>query len=342
MLSDAIICFSANLLAITSVWNQHEPRVTGLKGVFLLTLGFLYFIKLTDFLNKFFLETRLGQIFRKRYSLAVDKVLDINNKLISLLQAALSAGTGFFMCTFSCIRGDFLFTSHFVSQAYAYFGAGFFIYDIWSMYRVHISELIETMKKKLGSAQPMIVPIDCSKDIPSIQNGQLSIFKSTSKDLPSFLHYMFVTNPLMVIHHLFIGLYGLAVMICLRGNLGDCMFSFVYIMETSTPFVSLRGILHTMGLKQTRLYLINGMLMVFTFFIFRVLILPYGIYCYSEYANISLLEALHRLPRHCKISVSLIFILQIYWFKLIVKGAIKLLKASPGAHQKQCLQQKVQ
>lgn len=38
----------------------------------------------------------------------------------------------------------------------------------------------------------------------------------------------------------------------LRGGLGDCFFGYIYLMEASTPFVSLRGILSKIGLKNSK------------------------------------------------------------------------------------------
>lgn len=73
-------------------------------------------------------------------------------------------------------------------------------------------------------------------------------------------------------------------------NFSDCVLSFIYIMETSTPFVSIRSILSTLGYKNTKLYIINGLLMIGTFFVFRICIVPYAFYWYSTYSNKSLLD----------------------------------------------------
>lgn len=76
----------------------------------------------------------------------------------------------------------------------------------------------------------------------------------------------------------------------LRGELGDCTFGFVYLMELSTPFVSLRGILARLRLKQARLYLANGLLMLATFFVCRVASLPYVCLLYSRVTGLSYVE----------------------------------------------------
>lgn len=130
--------------------------------------------------------------------------------------------------------------------------------------------------------------IDCDT-IPSLKNGQLRWFGYSSNGTPSFMYWV-SKSPLMVFHHLFIGWYGLLVITYLRGALGDCVLSFFYIMELSTPFVSLRSILATMNLKETRLYVVNGLTMVAFFFVFRICIVPYAFYWFASFANIKILE----------------------------------------------------
>lgn len=129
--------------------------------------------------------------------------------------------------------------------------------------------------------------------IPSLKNGQLRWF-SNGNGIPSFMYWV-SKSPLMVFHHLFIGWYGLLVITYLRGALGDCVFSFFYIMELSTPFVSLRSILATMNLKDTRLYVVNGLTMVVFFFFFRICIVPYAFYWYASFANLNLFQVSNNL-----------------------------------------------
>lgn len=52
-------------------------------------------------------------------------------------------------------------------------------------------------------------------------------------------------------------------------------------MEASTPFVSLRGILSKIGLKDSPVYVINGLVMLAVFFICRIAMFPYVIYMYA-------------------------------------------------------------
>lgn len=53
-------------------------------------------------------------------------------------------------------------------------------------------------------------------------------------------------------------------------------------MEASTPFVSLRGVLSKMGLKNSKWYIANGLVMLVVFFLCRVAMFPYVIYLYAK------------------------------------------------------------
>lgn len=86
------------------------------------------------------------------------------------------------MCAWSCTR-NFLRASHFISEAYAWFGAAYFFYDIWSMYKVYVCTAV---------------------------NGALNgaINKDDKKShLRKIADYL-VMQPLIVLHHLFIGSFG--------------------------------------------------------------------------------------------------------------------------------------
>lgn len=106
---------------------------------------------------------------------------------MSAVQALLSCLTGITIICYSCPR-NLLNTSHYISEAYAWFGAAYFFYDIWSMYKVHCGT------------------IACSQ-----MNGDT---KSKSGSFKKFLRYMRY-NPIILGHHLFIGGFGfLVITVC--------------------------------------------------------------------------------------------------------------------------------
>lgn len=74
-------------------------------------------------------------------------------------------------------------TSHYISEAYAWFGAAYFLYDIWSMYVVHVAEEAQTIQ----------------------QNGD--VVRIMHKDTGKFFDYL-IKNPIIVVHHVFIGGFG--------------------------------------------------------------------------------------------------------------------------------------
>lgn len=331
--SFALACASLSTL-------NPSDRISVQKGALLISLGFVYFVALTEFLNKLLLKTALGHNFVKRYRLRVSDVLDITNKLVSAVQAAFSCIAGLFVCRWSCPR-NFLHASHFLSESYAWFAASYFFYDLWSMYKIYAAEAAIKLKAKLlgvqsaaadnnngdaatnGGGKPTTVGLhDALDDIPSVGRGTLSFVNPCKMGIPSFAKYL-ASHPLMVFHHLFIGSYGLVVISYLRGGLGDCVFSFMYMMELSTPFVSFRSILSVMGLKQTKLYVINGLVMLVTFFWCRVFLMPYVCYYYSQVISKPFFEAVWNLPWGCKVSILALFLPQLYWFRLMVRGAVK-------------------
>lgn len=206
------------------------------------------------------------------------------------------------------------------------FGSAYFIYDIFSMYKVYNAKLYDKLKMKdLNWSKPQ----NFYSLIPSTTSGELSYFVPPAaigdQKIPSFLQYIKITK-LMVFHHMFIGSYGLVVISSWRGGLGDCIFSFMYMMEFSTPFVSLRAILGILKMKKSRLYFINGLLMVITFAIFRIFMLPFLLYHYATVVNLSFIEAIIRLPLGCQLSIIALFLPQFYWFNLMIQAALRVSK----------------
>ncbi|XP_063220215.1 TLC domain-containing protein 3A [Bacillus rossius redtenbacheri] len=267
-----------------------EDRISVARGSWLALLGLVFFVSLYDLLNYVALRTRAGNIFRKKYELTLFEVLDISNKTVSAVQAVLSCLTGSVVCIWSCTR-NFLRSSHFMSEAYAWFGAAYFFYDIWSMYQVHTSSFSSSH---------------------SIQTRRMSKVKD-----------YIVKQPMILLHHIFIGSFGFLVIVYLRGGLGDCVFGFVYLMELSTPFVSFRGILSRLKMKASTLYFVNGLVMLVTFFFCRVMMFPYVCYLYSQVVGLPFFEAVWLLPSSCKIGIGVLMLPQIYWFLLMLNGAFK-------------------
>ncbi|KAK6636414.1 hypothetical protein RUM43_010075 [Polyplax serrata] len=211
-----------------------EDRISLLQGISLISLGFIFFISLFDLCNHVMFHTQKGKKLALKYKLTLYDVMDISNKVVSAVQAVLSSICGTIVCRFSCPR-NMLRTSHFMSQAYAWFGASYFLYDVYSMFVIHhlSPKTINRLKQ---------CSVTKGKDDKS-QSNKASHF---SKVIDFVIH-----QPLIIIHHLFIGLFGFLVVVHLRKNFGDCVFGFIFLMELSTPFVSFRGILSKLQMKQS-------------------------------------------------------------------------------------------
>jgi len=164
----------------------------------------------------------------------------------------------------------------------------YFIYDMLSMFLVH-----NTMNR-----------------------DQVSVSRRT---LTQFLR----DRPLMVCHHIIVPV--LVFLVSYRNGLGDCLIGAVLLMEASTPFVSARVILVYFGMKETTLYVINGLLMLVTFFLCRVVLLPSLYMWYSASTGLGVMPSLMVMPAHCHIATISLWLPQLVWFNKMVKGSIKLL-----------------
>ncbi|EDW00162.1 ceramide synthase [Drosophila grimshawi] len=334
-------------LACGSLWQipNTTDRITLQRGLFLTSLGFIYFVSLTDFCNKYLLETKRGQQFRYKYRLMISDVLEITNKIVSAIQASFSFLVGLIVCKSTCSK-SFVYASHFLMEAYGWFGTAYFMYDIWSMYKVHTQKIADKLHLlRLTKSQPFSNGHARSyydkaggRSMPDLRTGnnngstpstphEICDYDGATVQIPKdgrwdFLKYV-LTHPVMMIHHVFIGTFGLLVVTYIRGG-GHCIYSYMFMMEFSTPFVSMRSILSTMKLKDSRTYIVNGLLMLATFFVCRVCMWPYVMWRYSLAIDAATMwAAMSGLPRGCLISIAILFLPQLYWFYLMVMGALK-------------------
>ncbi|XP_017052150.1 ceramide synthase [Drosophila ficusphila] len=340
-------------LACGSLWQipNSSDRISLQRGLVLTSLGFIYFVSLTDFCNKYLLETSHGQRFRRKYRLMMSDVLEITNKIVSAIQASFSFLVGLIVCKATCTK-SFVYASHFLMEAYGWFGTAYFMYDIWSMYKVHtqkIADKLHLLRITKGQGSSAVVNGHGNANSNANANGngkangqsssgnnngstpgtphEICDYDGACVQIPKdgrwdFLKYV-VTHPVMMIHHVFIGTFGLLVVTYIRGG-GHCIYSYMFMMEFSTPFVSLRSILSTMRLKNSRVYIANGLLMLATFFVCRVCMWPYVMWRYSlAIEAASMWAAMCGLPRGCLVSIAILFLPQLYWFYLMVLGALK-------------------
>ena len=232
--------------------------------------------------------------------------LDMSCKCVSALFALIATTLGIYIFfnadhdpTHTARTGIDVGVDHFLVFAMSYF-----IYDMYAMYEVYLAK-----NRQKAGGQPHN---NGSQDTVYAHNG--------NKNFLSFLR----NNPLMSAHHLVIALVFIPMMAkCRDHEPGNLMIAAALVMEASGPFVSMRSIMSDLGLKHTTLYMANGLAMIFVFFMCRIAVYPMFYKTYGNLRNISTYEAVWRTPTHCLTFILLTLLPQLYWFRLIARGAMK-------------------
>ncbi|XP_010212815.1 PREDICTED: protein FAM57A [Tinamus guttatus] len=107
---------------------------------------------------------------------------------------------------------------------------------------------------------------------------------------------------LMVTHHVVILLVLTPVTQHFRGELGDFFVGCIFMAELSTPFVSLGKILMQLQMQDTLLHKVNGILLLVTFFLCRILLFPFMYAAYARQVGIPVYLVPFRIPLHCNIA----------------------------------------
>ncbi|XP_014459470.1 TLC domain-containing protein 3A isoform X3 [Alligator mississippiensis] len=159
---------------------------------------------------------------------------------------------------------------HWLAVEYVWVIVPYMTYDIYVMYLCHWHR---------------------SKDMGTTEK------KNSLASVRSFLK----KERLMVTHHLFILIVLTPITQHFRGELGDFFVGCIFLAELSTPFVSLGKTLMQLNMQDTRLHKVNGVLILVTFLLCRILLFPF---MYGAYAR------------------------QLYWFVLICRKALRLYSCS--------------
>jgi len=138
---------------------------------------------------------------------------------------------------------------------------------------------------------------------------------------------------LIVAHHLMVGSVLCPMMMTrLDHEPGELMLAAAMLMEGSTPFVSLRGLLSHLDLKSSRAYLINGVLMLASFFTCRIAAFPLFYWALAKRRGAqSVMAVMASTPPRCAILMSLVCAPQVYWFAMMVRGAARVLESRKEA-----------
>merc|ERR1711990_827828 len=229
-----------------------------------------------------------GKKFCKRFEIKSNGILDIGNKLTSSTFAFLACMTGITVAK-QC-NGNELTDRYYVLDNYLIFGFSYFFYDIVSMFTVFSTEHKEEVTV-------------------------------STKEAMRFL----MAKPMIILHHTFVPLVGFPLLMLYRGGSGDCLLGTSFLIEASTPFVSLRVILVHLKMKDSLAYVVNGLLMLVSFFC-RVMLFPYLYYWYACLIDQSLLSTLLSISPWVHLAVIGLWSPQLIWFHRMLKGSLKLIK----------------
>ncbi|XP_022141361.1 transmembrane protein 56-like [Momordica charantia] len=124
-----------------------------------------------------------------------------------------------------------------------------------------------------------------------------------------------------VIHHL---LSLIAVAYAMLTGEGQLYTYMVLISETTTPGINLRWYLDTAGMKKSKAYLINGVVIFFAWLVARILLFVYLFY--HVYLHLDQVLKMHAFGQFLVFVVPLVLsVMNLMWFAKIVKGLKKTL-----------------
>lgn len=100
-------------------------------------------------------------------------------------------------------------------------------------------------------------------------------------------------------------------------------FLWLILGETSTIFLNVRWMLYKNGLEKTRFYLVNGIFLVLTFFLFRILLYGAGLLYMFVHLMPVINEADSVFMRYSPYILVAAYTLNIKWFHMLAMKAIQ-------------------
>lgn len=272
------------------MFDPTEDQPGLLTGLAEMLAGLVFFPLIFYLVQFFFRHTGPGKGICRRFSLRSHGILDIANKATSTTFAVLACSTGLKVMS-GCGAEGGLDQRFYILDNYLIFGVSYFIYDVASMYLVHSTE---------------------HKEEVSVSLGEFMTFLSS--------------RPMIVLHHLLVPLLGFPVLMVVRGGQGDCLLGASFLIEASTPFVSLRVVLVHFKMKESRAYFINGLLMLFSFLLCRVLLFPFLYLRYSHIMGMDMSTVLLTTPVWVHLLVIGLWTPQLLWFNRMLRGSLKIIR----------------
>ncbi|XP_062840756.1 TLC domain containing 3Ba [Trichomycterus rosablanca] len=217
----------------------------------------------------------------------------VSARLVSSIQAVMASSAGYIIAS-SC--EDIIKDQHWLTSSYILFAVPYFVYDIYAMFLCYWYKTQIKGHEEEGAPKPI------------------------STAISSYLRREF----LMVLHHVVMVAVCFPVSVFWRQGKGDYFQGVMFMAEVSTPSVCLGKILIQYKQQHTLLHKVNGVLMLVTFFVCRVLLFPYLYYAYGRYAGIPVYMVPLSIPWQYNLGAALLMAPQVYWFSLICRGAFRL------------------
>ncbi|PAA50487.1 hypothetical protein BOX15_Mlig029967g1 [Macrostomum lignano] len=210
---------------------------------------------------------------------------DISIKIVTAVYSLMTFAAG--LISVLCLRNNDLVRDRFwLVSFWVCFGFGYYAYD-------------SVMK-------PYCFGMD------SNERGGLRVLRSYSKN-----------QPMMLTHHLLIMLVYYPTLLWFRNGKCDFLVGCFFLAELTVPFIQIRHIMYRLGMTSLPQYLWNGVVMVITFFLSRIVVLFYIYYAYAQYRGVPVVRVFGLLPLRCNIGMLALISMQLYWFGLMLKKFAK-------------------
>uniref|UniRef100_UPI0037E79C76 ceramide synthase-like n=1 Tax=Semicossyphus pulcher TaxID=241346 RepID=UPI0037E79C76 len=233
----------------------------------------------------------------------------VSTRLVSSIQAIMASSAG---CVITSSCRDIIEDRHWLTNSYILFATPYFAYDIYAMFLCHWHKL-------------QVKGHEEEEEGGGVQSVGAAVMGYLRREM------------LMVLHHVFMVAFCFPASLMWRQGKGDYFQGLLFLAELSTPFVSLGKVLIQYRKQHTLLHKVNGGLMLLSFFGCRVLLFPYLYYAYSRHASIPVYSVPLVAPWQCNLGAALLWPLQLYWFALICRRALRLLISRHSKSPPTCL-----
>ncbi|CAB3995879.1 FAM57A [Paramuricea clavata] len=210
----------------------------------------------------------------------------ISTRLVSFLQAVCASCVGLQVI----LKCNNVMKDRFSSvNYYAWFGFSYFYYDLGAMF--------------------------------------LESYHSFPNDsLITNCHRLLAKKWLIVLHHIFLPIFGFPMIVFYRRGLGDFFVGCIYLAEMSTPFLSVHAILRKLDMQKHIIFKVNGFLLAISFFIGRIFVFPFMYYSYAKHSDLYIWQVPFKIPLLCNISCFGLLTVQLVWFITIVRQVVAFMK----------------